>query len=97
MTMLNPWVMDIGSTDDKFIVPLVYTVISTLPSIISYLKIFGSKEEPASIKSIIPMMIFSIVITIKAPIGLGIYFIASSFSLIEDIGFKLYSKNRVFA
>ena len=97
MTMLIPWVMDIGSVDDKFIVPLIYTVISILPSIISYLKIFGSKEEPIGIKSIIPMMIFSIVITIKAPIGLGIYFITSSlFSLIEDIGFKLYSKNKVF-
>lgn len=43
------------------------------------------------------MMIFSIVITIKAPIGLGIYLVTSSlFSLIEDIGFKLYSKNKVF-
>lgn len=97
MTILIPWVMDIGSKDDKFIVPLIYTVISTLPSIISYLKAFGSKEETVSIKSIIPMMIFSIVITIKAPIGLGIYLVTSSlFSLIEDIAFKLYSKNKVF-
>ena len=98
MTMLIPWAMNIGSTDDKFIVPLIYTIVSILPSIISYLKIFNSNEEPISIKSIIPMLIFGLVITVKAPIGLGIYFITSSiFTLLEDIGFKIYSKNKVFA
>lgn len=98
MTMLIPWAMNIGSTDDKLIVPLIYTVVSVLPSIISYLKIFNSNEEPISIKSIIPMLIFGLVITVKAPIGLGIYFITSGiFTLIEDIGFKIYSRNKVFA
>ncbi|MDC4238844.1 YidC/Oxa1 family membrane protein insertase [Clostridium tertium] len=82
MIMLIPWAMNIGSTDDKFIVPLIYTIVSILPSI----------------KSIIPMLIFGLVITVKAPIGLGIYFITSSiFTLLEDIGFKIYSKNKVFA
>lgn len=98
MTMLIPWVMNIGSTDDKFIVPLIYTIVSVLPSMVSYLKIFNSNEEPISIKSIIPMLIFGLVITVKAPIGLGIYFITSGiFTLIEDIGFKIYSRNKVFA
>lgn len=98
MTMLIPWAMNIGSTDDKFIVPLIYTIVSVLPSIVSYLKIFNSNEEPISIKSIIPMLIFGLVITVKAPIGLGIYFITSGiFTLIEDIGFKIYSRNKVFA
>ena len=98
MIMLIPWAMNIGSTDDKFIVPLIYTIVSILPSIISYLKIFNSNEKPISIKSIIQMLIFGLVITVKAPIGLGIYFITSSiFTLLEDIGFKIYSKNKVFA
>lgn len=98
MTMLIPWVMNIGSTDDKFIVPLIYTIVSVLPSMVSYLKIFNSNEEPISIKSIIPMLIFGLVITVNAPIGLGIYFITSGiFTLIEDIGFKIYSRNKVFA
>lgn len=98
MTMLIPWAMNIGSTDDKFIVPLIYTIVSILPSIISYFKIFNINEETISIKSIIPMLLFGLVITVKAPIGLGIYFITSSiFTLVEDIGFKIYSKNKVFA
>ncbi|MCR1950792.1 membrane protein insertase YidC [Clostridium sp. DSM 100503] len=98
MTMLIPWVMNIGSTDDKFIVPLIYTIVSILPSIISYFKIFNINEEPISIKSIIPMLIFGLAITVKAPVGVGIYFITSSiFTLIEDTGFKIYSRNKVFA
>lgn len=98
MTMLVPWVMNIGTTDDKFIIPLIYTVVSAMPSILSYLKVFDSMEVPINMKTIIPMLVFSLMITIKAPIGLGIYLITSSlFSLIEDIGFKLYSRNKVFA
>ena len=98
MTMLIPWAMNIGSTDYKFIDPLIYTIVSILPSIISYFKIFNINEETISIKSIIPMLLFGLVITVKAPIGLGIYFITPSiFTLVEDIGFKIYSKNKVFA
>lgn len=97
MTILIPWAMNIGNADDKFIVPIIYTLITIAPSIISYFKIFGSNEESASIKTVLPMMILGLVITIKAPIALGIYFITSSiFSLVEDIGFRLYSKNKVF-
>ena len=98
MTILIPWAMNIGSADDKFVVPLLYTLITIAPSIISYLNIFSNEEKSISIKSILPMIIFGLVITIKAPIALGIYFITSSlFTLIEDIGFRLYSKNKVFA
>lgn len=98
MTILIPWAMNIGSADDKFVVPLLYTLITIAPSIISYLNIFSNEEKSISIKSILPMIIFGLVITIKAPIALGIYFITSSlFTLIEDIGFRLYSKNKVFS
>lgn len=97
MTILIPWAMNIGNADDKFIVPIIYTLITIAPSIISYFKIFGSNEESASIKTVLPKMILELVITIKAPIALGIYFITlSTFSLVEDIVFRIYSKNKVF-
>lgn len=98
MTMLVPWVMNIGTIDNKFIIPLIYTIVSALPSVFSYLKVFDNEESPISIKAVIPMIIFSLIITVKSPIGLGIYLVTSSlFSLVEDIGFKLYSRNKVFA
>lgn len=97
ITILVPWAISIGNSDDKFVVPLLYTLITVAPSIISYFNIFGNDENHISIKSILPMIIFGLVMTIKAPIALGIYFITSSlFTLIEDIGFRLYSKNKVF-
>lgn len=97
MTILVPWAISIGNSDDKFVVPLLYTLITVAPSFISYFNIFGYDENHISIKSILPMIIFGLIMTVKAPIALGIYFITSSlFTLIEDIGFRLYSKSKVF-
>ena len=97
MSILVPWTINIGNTDDKFIVPIIYTLITIAPSIISYLKVFDKNEQPATIKSILPMIIMGVLITIKAPIALGIYFITSSlFNLLEDIGFRIYSKGKRF-
>ncbi|VYT86852.1 membrane protein insertase YidC [Clostridium tertium] len=98
ITMLIPWVANIGSIDNKFVVPLIYTLITVAPSIMSYLRIFGNNETPVTIKSILPMIIFGILVTVKAPVGIGIYFITSGlFNLIEDVGFRIYSKNKAFA
>ena len=98
MSILVPWAINIGNSDEKFLVPIIYTIITIVPSIISYLKVFDKDENPSNLKSIIPMIIMGVLITFKAPIALGIYFITSSiFNLIEDIAFKIYSKNRVFS
>lgn len=98
MSILVPWAINIGNTDDKFLVPIIYTLITVLPSLISYLKVFGNNEEIVKPKSILPMIIMGVLITFKAPIALGIYFITSSlFNLLEDIGFRIYSKGKRFA
>lgn len=98
MSILVPWAINIGNTDDKFLVPIIYTLVSIAPSILSYLKVFDKDEKPATIKSILPMMVMGVLITVKSPIALGIYFITSGmFSLIEDIVFRIYSKNKVFS
>lgn len=98
MSILVPWAINIGDSDDKFLVPIIYTLVTIAPSIISYLKVFDKDEQPTTIKSILPMIVMGILITVKSPIALGIYFITSGlFSLFEDLGFKIYSKNRVFS
>ncbi|MCF0148596.1 MAG: membrane protein insertase YidC [Clostridium sp.] len=97
MSILIPWAINIGNTDDKFLVPIIYTIITIVPSLISYLKVFGDNEETVNLKSILPMIIMGVLITFKAPIALGIYFITSSlFTLLEDIGFRIYSRNKKF-
>ena len=98
MSILVPWAINIGNTDDKFLVPIIYTLVTIAPSILSYLKVFDKDDKPATIKSIIPMIVMGVLITVKSPIALGIYFITSGmFSLIEDIVFRIYSKNKVFS
>lgn len=98
MSILVPWAINIGNTDDKFLVPIIYTIITVLPSLISYLKVFENNEETVKLKSILPMIIMGVLITFKVPIALGIYFITSSlFNLLEDIGFRIYSKGKRFA
>ena len=91
--------MSIKLPDNNFIIPMIYTLISLAPSLLSYFKIFKPLENTkVSKKSFIPMAIFSLMITIKAPIALGIYFITSSlFTLIEEISFRLYMRKKVLA
>lgn len=95
VTILVPWVMDISLPDSNFVIPAIYILISIAPSLLSYIKVFDSKDSPIKISGIIPMIIIGLVITIKAPVALGIYFITSStITLIENIGFRLYSRSR---
>lgn len=96
ITVLVPWVISIKTYDSNFIIPIVYTLISLAPMSLSYLKVFNKGEEKPKFKIMIPMIIFNLIITIKAPIALGIYLITSSVvSLIEEIGFRIYSRNKV--
>ncbi len=98
MSILVPWAINIGNTDEKFLVPIIYTLVTIAPNIISYFEIFDKEEKPANIKSILPMIIMGLLITVKTPIALGIYFVTSAlFNLIEEIGFKIYSRNRVIS
>lgn len=98
ITVIVPWVISIKTYDSNFIIPIVYTLISLAPMSLSYLKVFNNGEEKPKFKFMIPMIIFNLIITIKAPIALGIYLITSSVvSLIEEIGFRIYSRNKALA
>lgn len=95
-TMIIPWVSILKLPDRYFIVPLIYVVASLSPNLLYYIKLFQIVNQPKASKStIIINSIFSLLITVKAPVAIGIYFITTSlFSLIEEIIFRIYVKNR---
>ncbi|WPC43036.1 YidC/Oxa1 family membrane protein insertase [Clostridium sp. JS66] len=93
-TIILPWVSSIKLCDSYYIVPIIYGLISICPQLITNLDYFKVlKEVKLSKTSLIITSIFSILITIKAPIALGLYFITTSlFTLFEEIGYRLYIK-----
>lgn len=97
-TVLIPWVASIKLSDSYFIVPIVYSIISMLPGLVNSIDYFKVYREVQynKMSAILPGVI-GLLITIKAPIALGLYFITSSiFSLVEEIAFRIYIKNKQF-
>lgn len=93
-TIIIPWVASIKMSDGYYIVPLIYTMVSLMPNFIydiGYLKVL--KQTTFSKQNVIIMGFISLLITIKAPVALVIYFITSSlFSMLEDFFFRIYIK-----
>lgn len=97
-TVLIPWVTSIKLSDSYFIVPIMYSIISMLPGLVNSIDYFKVYREVQynKMSAILPGVI-GLLITIKAPIALGLYFITSSvFSFVEEIAFKIYIKNKQF-
>ncbi|AZV57615.1 membrane protein insertase YidC [Clostridium sp. AWRP] len=97
-TVLIPWVASIKLSDSYFIVPIMYSIISMLPGLVNSIDYFKVYREVQynKMSAILPGVI-GLLITIKAPIALGLYFITSSiFSLVEEIAFRIYIKNKEF-
>jgi len=95
-TAIIPWAVSIKIPDTYFIIPIIYVLASLSPNLLSYTSYLKTAGQAKMTKSnLIFISIFSIVITIKAPIAIGIYFITTSlFSLFEEIGYRLYMKNK---
>ncbi|KEI06714.1 membrane protein [Clostridium sp. K25] len=94
-TIIIPWVTNIKLTDKYYIVPLIYMLVSISPGLLSYIKALKNFNEVNGILSMISISIISILITIKAPVALGIYFITTGiFSFFEELVFRLYMKNK---
>lgn len=98
-TFLIPWVASIKLTDSYFIIPVIYTLTSLSPNLLPYIKGLKMLNQPkANMTNIIMMVVFSVLISVKAPVALGIYFITSGlFSLIEEIGFRIYYRKKISA
>lgn len=97
-TMIIPWVSSIKMPDRYFIIPMIYTLICLCPSLLPYVSFFKISGQAKMTKTnLIFAGIFSIFITFRTPIAIGIYFITSGlFSLLEEIGYRIYIKSRHF-
>lgn len=98
-SILIPWVSSLGLHDNYFIVPIIYVLTMLAPNLISYIPYFNVKGKAALNKAnMISTIFIGLMFTMKTPVALGLYFISSSlFSLIEEIGYRIYSKNKVTA
>ncbi|SHH57990.1 membrane protein insertase, YidC/Oxa1 family, C-terminal domain-containing protein [Clostridium collagenovorans DSM 3089] len=98
-SILIPWVSSLGLHDNYFIVPIIYVLTMLAPNLISYIPYFNVKGKAALNKAnMISTIFIGLMFTMKTPVALGLYFISSSlFSLIEEIGYRIYSKNKVAA
>ncbi|MHC1685174.1 MAG: YidC/Oxa1 family membrane protein insertase [Clostridiaceae bacterium] len=96
-TMVIPWVTSLKMTDSFFIVPIIYIISTMLPNLlpnIPFLKI--ATEAKVNKANILIISFVSILVSLKAPVALGLYFIASSlFSFIEEVAFRLYWRRKI--
>jgi YidC/Oxa1 family membrane protein insertase len=99
-TVIVPWASSLKAVDKFYIIPVLYAFSVMLPNLLptaQYMKAYNA-EKTTKLSLIINSLVGSTVslfITIKAPVALGLYFITSSiFSLIEELIFRIYMKNR---
>ena len=95
-TALIPWVISLKMSDSLFIVPAIYAISMLSPNILPYIPFLRLKAQVKLNKTnIIITTVISGLITCKAPIALGIYFITTSLlSFVEEVIFRLYAKRR---
>jgi YidC/Oxa1 family membrane protein insertase len=95
-TILVPWVVSLKMSDSFFIVPVVYAISTLSPNILPYVPFLKiTAQAKLSKANIVITSVMSALITFKAPVALGLYFIASSlFSLVEEIVFRLYIRRK---
>ncbi len=90
-SILIPWVKSLQSYDTSYIIPLIYTLLALSPSILNYIGYLRgyNKNKPMK-ENIISVIVISIMLTLRSPVAISLYFIASSFfSLIEDLIYRI--------
>jgi YidC/Oxa1 family membrane protein insertase len=95
-TIIIPWISSIKIPDRYYIVPIIYVIVSCIPTLLPYVPYLRAAYKVKITKTnIISTMVISLVIIIKAPIAIGMYFITTSlFSIFEEIGFRIYMKRK---
>lgn len=94
-TVLLPWISSLKVYDRFFIIPVLYALIQMSPGLISSIINAKSAPQVSSKGSLIFTSLMSLIITVKAPAAVGLYFISSAlFTLIEEIGWAVYAKKR---
>lgn len=95
-SVIVPWISSIKIPDKYYIIPIIYVIVSLMPTVFPYIPYLKATYQVKMTKSnIITTLVFSLLIIIKAPIAIGMYFITTSlFSMFEDIGYRIYKKNK---
>lgn len=91
-----PWVESLKVHDSSYVIPIIYVLISIAPHLLSYISYFKGFNEKKSVKqNIITVVLISVLVIVKSPVALGIYFVTSSFvSLIEEVIYMIILKRR---
>jgi YidC/Oxa1 family membrane protein insertase len=95
-TILVPWIKSIKMSDNHLVIPIIYSSLSIILLLIPTFNYFDTSNYSKISKSnLITTLIVTLMITINAPIAIGIYFITTTlFSLIEELIYKLYISNK---
>lgn len=95
-SVLIPWISSLNVSDSLLIIPCIYTLTMLAPNFINFIPYFKVKTKASLNKPMIfSTILMSLMLTIKTPVALGLYFITSSaYSLIEDVCFRIYVKQK---
>lgn len=95
-TIIVPWISSMKLPDRYFIIPVISTLIQMLPSLLSTIGVIKSTYVPKLTKSSAVMTIaMNLLFLAKAPITIGIYWIATNlFSIIEQLIYIIMIKDR---
>jgi YidC/Oxa1 family membrane protein insertase len=95
-TVIIPWISSIKVPDNYYIIPIIYVIVSCVPTLLPYAPFLKAAYKVKVTKTnIISTMVISLIIIIKAPIAIGMYFITTSlFSVFEEIGYRIYLRNK---
>ncbi|MGO1044847.1 YidC/Oxa1 family membrane protein insertase [Clostridioides difficile] len=98
-TVIIPWIANLNTADNLFILPCIYTLTMLAPNLINYIPYFKvNSQRTFNKQTVIMTTITSLIITVRTPVALGLYFITSAiYALIEEICFTIYfnQKNKL--
>lgn len=95
-TIIVPWISNMKLPDKYFIIPVISTLVQMLPSLLSTIGVIKSAYVPKLTKSSAVMTIaMNLIFLAKAPITIGIYWIATNlFSIIEQLIYIIMTKDK---
>lgn len=93
-SILVPWIKTLSNPDPYFILPVLYILIQILPSIlVSFNIVKNTAVQRLSLQQIIMAVVMALLIVMKSPAALGIYFI--TLTLINNIEQFFPAKNNL--
>ncbi|QXM07114.1 YidC/Oxa1 family membrane protein insertase [Crassaminicella indica] len=90
-TVLTPWLFTLSKPDPYFILPIIYILLQILPSLLQHFNVIKNNAIPKlTISTFITPIIVALLVTVKLPAGLGLYFVTNTIiTNIEQILLKV--------